>query len=105
MAIIEIRALKMSEVHFEADFVHLQISHIIVILYTHVIVTLIECTDYARYRRTRRSRPGRWALGYSTGAQEGFWGPGVLPLPDFSIAPYPAPPGTPETSQMGLYVP
>ena len=46
-----------------------------------------------------------WALDYSTGAQEEFWGPGVLPLPDFLIAPYPAPPGAPETSQMGLYIP
>jgi len=45
--------------------------------------------------------PGRWALNYSTGAQEEFWGPGVLPLPGFSIAPYPAPPGAFETSQMG----
>ena len=52
---------------------------------------------------TREARG--WALDYSTGAQEGFWGPGVLPLPDFSIPPYPAPPGAPETSQMGLYVP
>jgi len=50
-------------------------------------------------------RLGHWALDYSTGTQEEFWGPGVLPLPGFSIAPYPAPPGAPKTSQMGLYVP
>jgi len=47
----------------------------------------------------------RWALDYSTGAQKGFWGPGVLPLPGFSIAPYSASPGAPETSQIGLYTP
>ena len=52
---------------------------------------------------TRKAR--RWALEYSTGAQKGFWGPGVLPLPGFSIAPYSASPGAPETSQMGLYTP
>ena len=49
--------------------------------------------------------PGHWALDYSTGAQEEFWGPGVLPLLGFSIAPYPAPPGAFGTSQMGLYIP
>jgi len=41
------------------------------------------------------------ALGHSGG----FWGPGVLPLPDFLNAPYPAPPGARKTSQMGLSIP
>ena len=84
---------------------HLGASYIILKLFNHATVTLIECIDHARCRWTRRARPGRWALNYSTGAQEGFWGPGVLPLPGFSIAPNPAPPGAPVTSQMGLYVP
>jgi len=47
----------------------------------------------------------RWVLDYSTGAQKGFWGPGVLPLLGFSIAPYSTSPGVPETSQIGLYTP
>jgi len=52
---------------------------------------------------TREAR--HWALDYSTGAQKGFWGPGVLPLLGFSIAPYSTSPGVPETSQIGLYTP
>ena len=56
-------------------------------------------------QQTWRAGLGHWVLDYSTGAQKEFWGPGVLPLLGFSIAPYPAPPGVFETSQMGLYVP
>ena len=52
---------------------------------------------------TREAR--HWALDYSTGAQKGFWGPRVLPLLGFSIAPYSASPGAPKTSQIGLYTP
>jgi len=38
-------------------------------------------------------------------ALRGFWGPRVLPLPDFANAPYPAPPGTRKISQMGISTP
>ena len=47
----------------------------------------------------------RWVLDDITGAQGMFWGPGVLPLPDFLNAPHPAPPGAFKTSQMGLSIP
>jgi len=53
---------------------------------------------------THSQRATPWALDYITGAQEGLWGPGVLPLPDFANAPYPAPPGAHKTSQMGLSI-
>ena len=52
---------------------------------------------------TRKAK--RWALDYSMGAQMEFWGPRVLPLLGFSITPYPASPGAPETSQVGIYIP
>jgi len=66
----------------------------------YILSIELKSMNSADRRGTRRN--GTWRS-ISTGAQEGLWGPGFLPLPGFSITPHPASPGAPETSQMGLY--
>ena len=66
--------------------------------------TNIEEGSNVRLKLAQCARPELKRL-MTSWALRGFWGPGVLPLPDFANAPHPAPPGALKTSQMGLSIP